>query len=709
VSGTTRPRFRSSVAALGILLLVPLAGGPAQASPEPVPETAPPALDATERLETLPDTPEEVPPADVDGTVGAVVETDDGLEVITVDAEPDELDEVEADLEQEPDVVDVVDVFVDVPVHATASVNDFFRSDQWGLDALSYNLIPTDVPDGSDQIVAVVDTGVRALHPDLVGRVDCTLGADFTQSSETSSGQGCTDPNGHGTHVAGVVSALSNNGIGVAGLSAATIMPVRVLDAQGAGSAAGIIAGIIWAVDHEADVINLSLSGEQSSAFDAAIQYALDNDVVVIAAAGNNREEGNLPQSPSSNDGVIAVAASDELGLSAPYSYSGPTNLISAPGDYILSTVPSGTGYEFASGTSMAAPHVAGIVARYRAIHPEAHVEDIRTAIQSTAVDLEEPGFDENTGYGLIDMRELLTGADAPADVWRGAVPAAPRITALTPGNSSMHLEWEAPSWTGRSGIAEYEIDVFGFYQDRFWLVDTRYASAATRELTIGGVSNGAPHLVLMRARNFTNGWGQWSLTSELVTPRTTPGAPKIGTPTAGPAAARVRWSQGATGGAPITSYVVRAYRGWDVVAEVTVPGTARDVRIGGLTNGRAHTFLVRAVNEAGTGPWSTRSIAVTPVDTPGAPTIGKPTAANDAARVYWKPPTDNGGAYVSGYVVRAWQGTKLIKSVTASGTATNVLVSGLANKGYYAFTVTAKNVAGLGTPSARSATVRTT
>jgi hypothetical protein len=223
------------------------------------------------------------------------------------------------------------------------------------------------------------------------------------------------------------------------------------------------------------------------------------------------------------------------------------------------------------------------------------------------------------------------------------------------------------------------------------------------------GLERGATYRVVMTADN-TNGQGQYSLPSNAVRVPTRPTAARIGTPTAGPGAARVRWSAPtSSGGSPITGYVVRAYRGWDKVAEVRVPDTARDVRIGGLTNGRAHTFLVRAVNAVGSGPWSARSIAVTPLARPGAPSIGTPAAANDAARVYWRAPADNGGATISAYVIKVYQGTRGIKSVTVSGSARSTLVTGLANKGYYSFTVTAKNVVGLGTPSPRSATVRTT
>jgi subtilisin family serine protease len=710
---TTRPRARRArLAGLTAVALVPLClAAPAQAMPDQGGEPA--VTEAEQRLEApAPSTADLQDPSPADETVGAVVETEHGLQVVTVDAGSDELDDVEADLARDPEVVDVVDVFVDVPVRKAAS-NDTYRGDLWNLDALNIDLLPNGTPTGAGQTVAVLDTGVRASHPDLLGRVDCSRGADFSVSPDASSGTGCTDPDGHGTHVAGIVSAISGNGVGVAGVSAATIMPVRVLDAQGNGTAAGIVAGIVWAVDHDASVINLSIVGEQSPAFDEAIQYAVDNGVVVVAAAGNNRADGNLPQSPASNDGVFAVAATDELGLSAPYSYSGPTNLIAAPGDYVLSTTP--TGYEFYSGTSMAAPHVAGIVARYRAVHPDADVETIRTAIQGTAIDLQQPGVDDDTGYGLIDMRELLTGTDAPADPARGVVPAAPAFTQVQPQDGEVGVQWAPPAWDGGAAVTQYRFALYRVLGGEYVPVTYGIRPDETTYTAVEGLVNGATYVYIVQAAN-ARGWGQWSVPSTEARPRGIPAAPVLGTPSAGSGAVRVRWTAGSNRGAPITSYQVQVFQGSTAVQTVAVPGTSgdvpgtpHDVRIGGLTNGRGYTFAVRATNAEGTGPASARSTVVVPRTVPGAPTIGKPAAANDGARVYWRAPADNGGASITGYVVRAWQGSKLIRTVTVSPSVSNALVTGLANKGYYAFTVTAKNAAGLGTPSARSATVRTT
>ena len=710
---TTPSRRRCAVVAVAATALASLVlGAPAQAhSPEPVPSAPDVAPDPSvdERLATLPETPDSAPePPPVEGTVGAIVETEDGLEVVTVEADPDELAEVEADLEAEPEVVEVVDVFVDGPARIAARSNDTYRDDLWNLDALNADLLPTDpVATGEGQVVAVVDTGVRGSHSDLVGRVDCSIGADFSVTSLRSVDDGCFDPHGHGTHVAGIVSAISGNAKGVAGISKATIMPVRVLDAQGNGLISRINAGIIWAADHAVgvDVINLSLGSDETTAYDAAIQHALDKDIAVVVAAGNNRGEGNLQQSPATHPGVYSVAATDELGLSAPFSTSGPSNLISAPGDYVYSTIP--TGYAYSSGTSMAAPHVAGIVARYRALNPGAGVEDIRTAIGTTAIDLQQNGRDDDTGWGLIDAHELLTGVDAPPDPERGTAAAAPRITSVTGGNGTLRVEWEAPDWTGAGAITSFDLAYFRLVGDSYVQVAAYNVwEEHLRAVTRTGFVNGATYVVLISARTTKD--GQWSTPSAPVRPFTKPSTPAIGTATPGPGAARARFAVTSSGGSAITSWVVRTYRGWELVGETTVSGSARDARIGGLTNGRGYRFRVQAVNAAGRSPWSRFSNTVTPRDKPGAVRVAPPSPRNDGLHLYWSKAATN-GAPITGYVIKVYQGTRGIKSVTVPGYVGNALVGGLANRATYTVTVTAKNAVGYGPPSARSAAVRTT
>ena len=194
------------------------------------------------------------------------------------------------------------------------------RFRQWDNDVLHIDdLSPR--PSVAGQLVAVIDTGVSATEEDWdAGQVRCDLGSDFVGDgyTTTSGGTGCVDPHGHGTHVAGTIGAVAGNGIGFAGIAGGVqIMPVRALDANGSGADITIAQAIVRAVDRGATVINMSLAGPQSSAYDAAVAYATDRGVPVVVANGNNRQTGNAPQWPASTPGVIAVAATESTGASA--------------------------------------------------------------------------------------------------------------------------------------------------------------------------------------------------------------------------------------------------------------------------------------------------------------------------------------------------------------------------------------------------------
>jgi type VII secretion-associated serine protease mycosin len=287
----------------------------------------------------------------------------------------------------------------DSSVHA---LGDPLRQYQWALDAVPFEQTWA-VTRGNGVKVAVVDTGVLGNHQDLIGSV--IPGKDYVNNTD-----GRIDPGGHGTHVAGIIAAHVDNGVGIAGAAPGVqIMPIRVLDAQGSGSSSNVALGIIWAVDHGARVINLSLGGGPSPGIETAMQYANSKNAVVVAAGGNNYTSGDQPVYPAAYKEAIAVAAVDQSLHHASFSNTGNYIDLAAPGDLIWSTWGSGpTQYALASGTSMATPYVSAAAALVVAVNPKYTAAQIRYALESTATDLGAPGRDPVYGYGLVNPRRAV-------------------------------------------------------------------------------------------------------------------------------------------------------------------------------------------------------------------------------------------------------------------------------------------------------------
>jgi thermitase len=232
------------------------------------------------------------------------------------------------------------------------SPDDPHWNKQWGMTVI-------DVPAGwgketgrRDTIIAIVDTGVDLDHPDLKNRI--VAGYDFVDMDSHPD-----DVGGHGTHCAGIAAASANNGKGTAGVCPnCSIMPLRVLGPWG-GSASDVAKGIIWAVDHGAQVISMSLGGAYpSSAQHDAMVYAWDKGAILIAAAGN--QGTTSPHYPAYDETVLSVGSSDSNDTRSSFSTYGDWVDVAAPGSQIYSAVPDG-GYSYKSGTSMACPHVAGL------------------------------------------------------------------------------------------------------------------------------------------------------------------------------------------------------------------------------------------------------------------------------------------------------------------------------------------------------------
>jgi thermitase len=289
---------------------------------------------------------------------------------------------------------------------ATATPNDVLYSRyQWNLPIIE-TLQGWGIGRGSQDIkVAVVDTGVDLNHPDLRDRL--LPGINVVS-------QGKTDPLddvGHGTHVAGVISALVNNGEGVAGMSWYNpILPVKVLDSSGSGSTYAVAQGIIWAADNGAKVINLSLGNYADAQFlHDAIRYAFEKDIVLIAASGNDNTE--RPGFPAAYPEVFAVAATDSKKNKASFSNYGDYIDAAAPGVSIPSTYPNNQ-YAALSGTSMASPHVAALAALIRSANPLLKNTEVMDILRRSAVDIGTPGKDKYFGYGQIDVVRALQMAE---------------------------------------------------------------------------------------------------------------------------------------------------------------------------------------------------------------------------------------------------------------------------------------------------------
>lgn len=321
--------------------------------------------------------------------------------------------------------------------------NDPYYFYQWHLDNSVYGGIHMEsaweISAGSGVTIAVIDTGIAYEDyesgrgwwkesyyqaPDL--NETCFVeGYDFVNDDNHPN-----DDNSHGTHVAGTIAQSTNNNKGVAGIAyQSCLMPVKVLDENGAGTYADVVEGIYFAADHGATVINLSLGGtDPSTTLENAVAYAYNRGVTIICAAGNEYLWGNSPLYPAAYDAYcIAVGATRYDETKSYYSNTGSYLDIAAPGgdltvdqngdgyaDGVLQNTfnPNSKntkefGYWFFQGTSMAAPHVAGVAALLIS-NGVTGPDNIRAALESTAEDLGTTGWDETYGWGLVDAAAAL-------------------------------------------------------------------------------------------------------------------------------------------------------------------------------------------------------------------------------------------------------------------------------------------------------------
>lgn len=303
---------------------------------------------------------------------------------------------LERTLEADPSVAYVE---VDAAAKATLQPNDpdYSNGTEWGLPLIGAPAAWNTSTGANGPIVAVIDTGVDATHPDLGSRV--LPGIDLVNDDTDPS-----DDNGHGTHVAGIMAASGNNGIGGAGVCwGCRILPIKALDSAGSGSYSDLASAITWAADHDAKIINMSLGGSSySTTLAAAVSYAQNRGVVVVAAAGNS---GVSTRSyPAAFDGVVAVGASAADGHLLDFSNYGTDWVDVAAGGCSMSTWPDG-GYRNLCGTSMATPFVSGSLGLLLAADPGATPAQALAAMEQTA----GPECTDGTTHGLVHLDAALS------------------------------------------------------------------------------------------------------------------------------------------------------------------------------------------------------------------------------------------------------------------------------------------------------------
>lgn len=282
-----------------------------------------------------------------------------------------------------------------------APTSDPYYIDQWGLATTGVLDAWVTLPDNAPTMrVAVIDSGICEAHPDLADRI--MAGWDFVEDDDAPQ-----DDYDHGCGVAGIIAANIDNGVGIAGIAPhVEIMPLRVLDAVGVGNYADVAEAIIYAVDNGAQIINLSLGGNNSSnVLNNAVQYAVERDVLVIAAAGNTASQAMLY--PAAYADVVSVGAVNEMLLAAPFSSTNAAIDLYAPGVGVYSTLANGN-YAALNGTSFAAPYVTGIAALEMALGRELNLDRDMVGFGDVVNEIvEEPN----------DISEA-TGLGEPSDFW---------------------------------------------------------------------------------------------------------------------------------------------------------------------------------------------------------------------------------------------------------------------------------------------------
>ncbi|MEA3191212.1 MAG: serine protease [Thermoplasmata archaeon] len=367
-------------------------------------------------------------------------------------------------------------------VHGSVVPNDTRYSGQYGPPQMGFPAAWGSAGYGSSAIkVAVIDSGLYKTHPDFQASRILT-GYDYV-NNDSNPDDGC----GHGTHVTGTIAATTNNNLGVAGMSQATILPLKALQPIGgilsvecSGSTADIAQAIVDATDQGARIISMSIGASASdSATSSAVAYAYARNVLLVAAAGNDGAANSIDY-PAAYSQVIAVGATTNTKARASFSDMGADLEVMAPGNAIDSTSSSGS-YTTMSGTSMATPHVAGALALALSCAPSTTNTALRSALQSTAEDLGAAGRDTTYGYGLA-RADLLVASVCGG----GPPPNTPPVASFTFTTSSLTVNVNGGGSTDADGDPLTYSWTFGDSSSGSGVTASRtYAAAGTYSVTL--------------------------------------------------------------------------------------------------------------------------------------------------------------------------------------------------------------------------------
>ncbi|HEY3009492.1 MAG TPA: type VII secretion-associated serine protease mycosin [Micromonosporaceae bacterium] len=343
------------------------------------------------------------------------------------------------------------------PIRAVPWAQRWFASDR---------LVP--ITDGRGVVVAVIDSGVDARHPQLRGRV--LPGKDFLDPGPGNDGR--LDCVGHGTAVASIIAATKTEGMGLRGIApGAEILPVRVseqevINGEASGrtvSPARFAEAIRWAADHGADVLNLSVVlYEDVPAVREAVRYAIAKDVVVVAAVGNLHQQRDPRPYPAAYDSVIGVGAIGQDGLREEFSQVGSYVDIVAPGGGVTVATP-GRGHAIESGTSYAAPFVSAAAALIRRLHAGLSAADVRRRLEATADP--SPGGRDSAAYGagVVDPYRAAVDLIGSSQVNRPAPLPPPRVDpAAAAARARSERARERALWFALAGAAAAALATLG-------------------------------------------------------------------------------------------------------------------------------------------------------------------------------------------------------------------------------------------------------